>query len=258
MKPRRIFLIRHGESIGNIDKEVYKHTPDYALPLSNMGNVQAEVLGHQLKKIIGEESVAAYYSPFFRARRTCDLALNAFTIQQLNPNYVKAEPRIVEQEWCGKLRKDGFMHETEAERDAYGHFLYRFEGGESCADVYYRVSDFFNTLHRDFEKDNFPANCLIFGHGMTNRLIIMKWFHLSIEEFEMLANPKNCEFWQMDIESPHACSRPYYSDYLNDKYAPKFKYKLITTLRKYDKPRHNFQYTFRAVDSITRLFEKHI
>ena len=74
-------------------------------------------------------------------------------------------------------------------RDAYGTFYYRISEGESGADVYDRVSDFFGTLHRDFEKPDFPANALIVTHGMTLRLFLMRWFHWTVEEFEQLANP---------------------------------------------------------------------
>ena len=39
--------------------------------------------------------------------------------------------------------------------------------GESGADVYDRVSVFFETLYRDFKKDNYPENTLLLTHGMT-------------------------------------------------------------------------------------------
>jgi len=65
--------------------------------------------------------------------------------------------------------------------------------GESAADVFDRVSDFFGTLNRDFRKENFPQNAVIVTHGMSIRLFLMKWFHWTVEEFEMIANPRNCE-----------------------------------------------------------------
>lgn len=196
MKPKRIFLIRHGESQGNVDKEVYKTIPDYALPLTENGRLQAVDAAEKILQLIGNETVGAYYSPYFRARQTADIMLRYFNVDN---RFIINEPRLREQEWCGSLREDGFMHEAEAERDAFGHYYYRFEGGESCADVYDRVSDFFSTLHRDFSKPFFPNNCLLFGHGKTNRLFLMKWFHLSVEYFETLANPKNCETWILTL-----------------------------------------------------------
>ena len=37
MKPQNIILIRHGQSHGNLNKEIYKSIPDYALELTDEG-----------------------------------------------------------------------------------------------------------------------------------------------------------------------------------------------------------------------------
>jgi broad specificity phosphatase PhoE len=65
--------------------------------------------------------------------------------------------------------------------------------GESGADVYDRVSDFFGTLHRDFEKEDYPQHAVIITHGMTIRTFLMRWFHWTVEQFEECANPANCQ-----------------------------------------------------------------
>lgn len=49
MKPRRILLARHGESLGNVDKSEYAKTPDDALPLTSLGAEQARKLGRDIK-----------------------------------------------------------------------------------------------------------------------------------------------------------------------------------------------------------------
>lgn len=83
--------------------------------------------------------------------------------------------------------------QIDAERDKYGPFYYRFTDGESCADVYDRVSDFFGTLYRDFSKDDFPENAVVITHGMTIRLFLMKWLKWTVEDFETYSNPDNCQ-----------------------------------------------------------------
>lgn len=112
----------------------------------------------------------------------------------------REEPRIREQEW-GHFRDLADYDRTVVNRDAYGTFYYRIPEGESGADVYDRVSDFFGTLHRDFGKPDFPENALIVTHGMTLRLFLMRWFHWTVEDFEQLANPGNC---QLSNASPTA------------------------------------------------------
>lgn len=57
MKPSKIFLIRHGQSVGNVDKEIYKKVPDYALELTDLGKQQAIDAGRELKEIIGNQSI---------------------------------------------------------------------------------------------------------------------------------------------------------------------------------------------------------
>ena len=195
MKPRRIILIRHGESEGNINKGVYARKPDYAVLLTKNGIRQSLEVGNKIKDIIRDETFGIYYSPYFRTRQTMD---NAIT--QLVPNvcmFKKEEPRIREQEYAGKLQSG--RHDDDSEREAYGKFFYRNNGGESGADVYDRVSDFMGTLHRDFKKTNYPENVLFFSHGMTNRIFIMKFFHFTVEEFEMWKNPRNGDLYILEL-----------------------------------------------------------
>lgn len=189
MKPNRIILIRHGQSEGNADPDVYKVKPDYALELSVTGLSQAYNTGQVLKGILDNESVFFYVSPFWRTRSTFEQIVKHITREQYK--FIE-EPRLREQE-RGHLRSREENKKLENEQDAYGPFYFRFPGGESCADVYDRVSDFFGTLHRDFGKENFPENAVIITHGMTIRLFLMRWFHWNVEKFESFANPENSQ-----------------------------------------------------------------
>jgi len=204
VKPKKIFIIRHGQSEGNVDKNIYNKKPDYCLKLTDLGVQQAIAAGVELSKHDGQ--FACYYSSFHRTRQTAANILNKLNESRtLDKKFIKEDPRLREQEWCGKIPKYGFEEgskgdEIETERDAYGHFYYRFETGESCADVYDRVSTFLSTLHRDFEKEDFPENVLLVMHGMSMRVLIMRWFHMTVEEFEEIKNPKNCAIWQMDLQ----------------------------------------------------------
>lgn len=188
MKPKRIILIRHGQSEGNVDQRVYATTPDYKLPLTKKGFEQAESCGKNLKEITKEESCFFYVSPLWRTRDTYNEIIKSY-----NENLIekREDPRIREQEW-GHLKDEVECKRIDKERDEFGVFYYRIPDGESAADVYDRVSDFYGTLHRDFEKESFPENCIVVTHGMTIRLFLMKWFHWTVEDFHALKNPKNC------------------------------------------------------------------
>lgn len=209
MKPKRIILIRHAESEGNVNKGLYFSKPDYSMEITSKGVTQAIESADKLEKIIKKEEVAAYVSPFYRTRQTYNVISKL-----LNISFHREDPRIIEQEWRGNISKLGSFEGVEKERDEYGHFYFRFNGGESCADVYNRVTTFLDTLHRDFEKSNFPKNALIVTHGMTLRIILMRWFHWTVEEFELIRNPANCGYYILELQENN-------------------KYKLITPLKKY-------------------------
>jgi broad specificity phosphatase PhoE len=197
MKPGRIILVRHGESEGNFDKIHYETVPDYALNLTPRGIDQAKQAGAKIKNLIGSETLYVYISPYYRTRQTYQ-----YIKEYVSPNVVKAveDPRLREQDW-GHLRNADMNDEIVKNRHSYSAFYYRIPDGESGADVYDRVSTFLETLHRDFNKPDFPPNVLIVTHGMTLRLFLMRWFHWSVEEFENLHNLQNCQVVLMQLES---------------------------------------------------------
>ena len=196
MKPKRIILIRHGESEGNVDRIVYGNKPDYALLLTEKGLQQATAAGARLKEIVKDEHLHFYVSPLFRTKQTFLQIAKSFPGSQYD---WQEEPRLREQEW-GHLRTLEQCRAVDKERDAYGIFYFRIPDGESAADVYDRVSDFFHTLFRDFEKPGFPPNAVMVTHGMAIRLFIMRWFHYTVDEFEVLANPTNCAIVLMELQ----------------------------------------------------------
>ena len=79
--------------------------------------------------------------------------------------------------------------------------------------MYDRVSTFLETLYRDFNKKEYPQNALIVTHGLTLRLFLMRWFHWTVEEFENLRNPRNCQIVVMQKKTDD-------------------RYELLTTLEK--------------------------
>jgi broad specificity phosphatase PhoE len=197
MKPKRIMLVRHGQSAGNVDKSHYESVPDYALNLTPEGIEQARQTGQTIKRLIGSENVHGYISPYYRTRQTYH-----YIRESIEPNIVKAyeDPRLREQDW-GHLRSPNVNEEIIRERKNFSSFYYRIPDGESCADVYDRVSIFLETLHRDFQKPDYPQNTLIVTHGMTLRVFLMRWFHWSVEEFENLRNPLNGQVVVMEQQT---------------------------------------------------------
>lgn len=187
MKPHRIILIRHGECHGNTDESRFATVPDYTIELTDKGIQQAVEAGEKLKQVVGEESMYFYVSPFWRTRSTFENIVRAFPRNQFQYN---EEPRLREQEW-GYLRTHEELQQLLKDRQEYGTFYYRFPGGEAGTDVYDRINDLLGSLHRDFLRENYPQNCVLVTHSLAIRLFIMRWFHLTVEEFEQMSSPKN-------------------------------------------------------------------
>jgi broad specificity phosphatase PhoE len=186
-RPRRIVLVRHGESEGNADDTVYERVPDHALRLTETGRRQSVEAGKRLRAMFADERVSVYVSPYRRTHQTLELI-------GLDPSRtrVREEPRLREQDW-GNWQDREDVRKQKAYRDAYGHFFYRFAQGESGADVYDRVDAFLESLWRSFEDPAHPPNVLLVTHGLTMRLFCMRWLHWTVAEFESLSNPGNGE-----------------------------------------------------------------
>lgn len=222
MKPKRIILVRHAQSSGNLDKSQYETTPDYAIPLTELGKQQALECGAKLNNIFKQDIFKKYQSAFFYVssyRRTKETFQGIAKRLDFKPEF-REDCRLIEQEWQSRLKP--FDNDQQEERDSYGSFYYRFNGGESCSDCVTRVSSFLDTLWRDFEKPNYPANAVIVSHGMLIRVLLMRWFHMTVEEFEVLRNPKNCAIIILNLENG--------------------KYKLEEPLEKYPTPMHQYHY----------------
>ena len=146
MKPKRIILVRHGECDANIDENKFATIPDYTIELTPKGYEQALEAGKKLKRIVKEETLYFYVSPFWRTRSTFEAIVKAFPREQF---HYSEEPRLREQEW-GYLRTEQELQQLKLQRREYGIFYYRFPGGEAGSDVYDRINDLLGSLHRDF------------------------------------------------------------------------------------------------------------
>lgn len=189
MKPRRIILVRHAQSQANVDKSVYERIPDHAFQITETGVAQARKAGREVRQIVGEQTIQAYVSPFTRTRQTYTEMLPS-----LADNIIKKyeDPRIREQALGNFQSVESFMKTYQTCVD-YGRFYYQVPDGESSAMVYTRICSFIETLYRDFERDEMAENCLIVSHGLALRVFVMALLRESVEYFESLNNPNNCQ-----------------------------------------------------------------
>ena len=343
-RPRRIFVLRHGESEGNIDKTLFERLPDYEHSLTSKGREQAREAGRKLAALIRDESVYFQVSPYRRTRETLKEILRSFVDVEecgspimrrrdgrLPPKFLGGEADaevdvVCPSPLCGdcdankspaghatdkkdarpttakhaeteekegaldggvgggdsfhhrsrslrfseaqgengvghasgkgdgeaeaegdicylrcrseslcnmletrkqdifvwphtaryKVREDARLREQEfgnfqdpdqmrrslKDRSMYGPFWYRFEHGESGGDVWDRVSDWWASMFRDMTRLS-VENYVIVTHGITQRCLCMYYFKWSVEEFQKIMNPDNCEIWELRLGANH-------------------------------------------------------
>jgi broad specificity phosphatase PhoE len=184
----QIILLRHAQSLGNVDELAYTRIPDHQLPLTELGERQARAAGQALRELLGDTPVAVYVSPYVRTRRTLELLELGDLVQCTVP-----EPRLREQDW-GNLQDPVEQEVQKQKRHDFGHFFYRLAHGESGADVDDRVASFLAELEARVQLDpRHPNTALVVSHGLTMRLLCRRMFAWSVELFESLSNPAPCE-----------------------------------------------------------------
>ncbi|AKT50736.1 histidine phosphatase family protein [Arsenicicoccus sp. oral taxon 190] len=180
--PRRLVLVRHGQSEGNVADAAARKAGEGRLaldyrdadtPLSELGHEQARALGWHLAGLADEQRPEVVLcSPYERARGT---ALAALREAGLDDTLVLDE-RLRERDLgiFDGLTGDGIRadHPEEAERRTkVGKFYYRPPGGESWCDVALRV----RSVLADIRQEYADEHVWVFSHQaviMSFRLVL--------------------------------------------------------------------------------------
>lgn len=204
-RPRRIVLVRHGESEGNVDEAAYTRVPDPRIGLTVKGWREADDCGRRLRDLFSSGSrdqddwkVYFYASPYRRSLETLRGIGHAFDPHRIAG--VREEPRLREQDFGNFQDREQMRVEKEI-RQRYGRFFYRFPNGESAADVYDRITGFRETLLSDIVLGRFQPpghrstsgdmNIVLVSHGLTLRVFLMRWYKWTVRQFEGLENLAN-------------------------------------------------------------------
>jgi broad specificity phosphatase PhoE len=191
--PSVIWLVRHGESMGNVaDAQAQRSgagrlkldVRDPDVELSDTGRSQAEALGAWLADLPEDDRpTAALSSPFNRALITAELATEKLGIR------VRTDERLRERDFgafdgmTGAGIREQFPDEA-ARRDLLGKFYYRPPGGESWADVALRIRSLLATegLRNDCQR------LLIVAHQAV--IMVFRYVLEELTEQELLAVDK--------------------------------------------------------------------
>ena len=184
-------LMRHAESIEDIDNAIYELTPDHAIGLTLEGRSQSTQAASEISTRIGDvRSLSIFFSPTRRAEETVEIITeHIYSFYHWSVD-VKccSDDRLLKQDW-GSVN-DANREEQLRRRYETGALNYKFPDGESGWDVATRMQSF---IIDQIASPSHPSNIsLVVTHGFQVRIALMILLGWSESEFEQYAQPPNC------------------------------------------------------------------
>ncbi|MFP5393381.1 MAG: histidine phosphatase family protein [Gammaproteobacteria bacterium] len=202
--PQDIWLVRHGQSAGNVARDAAEAAQgllidiaerDVDVPLSPLGVEQASSLGLWFGSLpLEQRPNVILHSPYVRAAETARLIAERLGVDE--PPVVHVDERLREKEFgiLDRLTTHGIAHkypELNEQRHHVGKFYFRPPGGESWCDVILRLRSVLDTITREFCKDR----VLIVGHQVTVncfRYLLERLDEATILAYDRAGDVPNC------------------------------------------------------------------
>jgi broad specificity phosphatase PhoE len=217
--PARLWLVRHGESAGNVARDAADRAGvgmidlsvrDVDVRLSPLGQRQADALGQWFAKLPpGERPEVIMASPYVRAKETAEAIVRAGGVAE-GFSRIVVDERLREREFgiFDRLTSVGIREkypDLAEQRALLGKFYHRPPGGESWADVILRLRSALDTVslhHAD-------RRVLIVCHQVV--VLCMRYVLEEMGEAEVLAigrtsNVVNCGVCEYDFEPDDAAA----------------------------------------------------
>jgi broad specificity phosphatase PhoE len=199
----KLYLVRHGQSKGNINKQEYFEKLDCDVELTEKGKLDAvdaanKIISINQDLISRKDNVVesnTYFklhnSSYLRAIDTANILRQTLTT---NPNYrveKQVESCLCRERHWGKLRDIVSQRQN---TESHFNFYYKPENGESFADCFQRVAIF----HQWMISNTIYENNIVVAHGEFNKLYLMYLLGWKVEEFENWRCPKNGEVFLIE------------------------------------------------------------
>lgn len=215
MSELNIYLQRHGQTTGNVNREAYLGMADHAIPLTEYGKFQAQCAGEFLTAHLRERRVTegneafgkihVWYSPYYRTRNTAFCMLHELGKRfdhdpETGILSYQENPFLIEQKaglFDGHHEHSFDAVHSGAAKDYRKHIKFNgrsyaiMPNGESRLDVAVRLKDDCRTILDDYRKKDI-RNVIIVTHGVTLRAFVMAWMDYPIEWLDAEKNPGNC------------------------------------------------------------------
>lgn len=191
---RKLYLIRHAQSLANIDREALFHTPNMDLGLSEEGIQQARAMAAFLvEELQGEQNVQLWVSPYRRTQQTAAALLAEWTSRPSLCSWQQHTSIHLAERQFGLVdthpdfeRTHGaeMQHYRMHQQTGFG-FWARPPLGESPFDVCLRIDFFLKSILPP------EGTHILVSHGMALRALQMMELGLSVSDYDTLPNPDN-------------------------------------------------------------------
>ena len=205
--PKRLWLVRHGQSQSNIARDGAEEAGlsvidldlrDVDVPLSELGQQQAEATGRWFNALPeGERPEVLLSSPYIRACQTAEAICQAGGLSGgARPTVL--DERLREREFgifdglTGRGIREQFPREAD-HRKKIGKFYHRPPGGESWADVILRLRSALNTINIQYAD----KRVLIVGHQVV--VFCLRYILEELTEAEIMAIDRQAEILNCGI-----------------------------------------------------------
>jgi len=164
--PQEIWLVRHGQSAGNVARDAAEAAAglridiaerDVDVPLSELGERQSQALGKWFAELPADQQPnVVLHSPYVRAAQTAEFLMQRLNREELLA--VHADERLREKEFgiLDRLTTHGIAQQFPdlyEQRHHVGKFYFRPPGGESWCDVILRLRGVLDTMTREYCGD---------------------------------------------------------------------------------------------------------
>ena len=205
--PQRLWLVRHGQSQGNVARDkahaaghsvIDLDVRDVDVPLSELGERQAVAAGKWFARLPPDERPEIILSsPYLRARQTATAICEAGALAGEKAKSVIDE-RLREREFgvFDGLTTRGIREkypEEAAHRAKMGKFYHRPPGGESWADVILRLRSVLNTINLLYADRRVVIVC----HQVV--VLCMRYILEELDEAQILDIDKQAEILNCGI-----------------------------------------------------------
>mgnify|MGYP003653172113 CR=1 FL=1 len=188
-----LYLVRHGQSVANLDHTEYMRTDDSLIALTDVGKEQCVLAAKDLNWRLKDngETVVLCSSPYARAissaeiiQSNLDFDTSIYIVDELRER--KLGSLVSEIDWSVLLTPQQIAENPKL------HWNYRPKNGESYADTYTRAQQFYNDLVGSCTQHKI-SHVIVVSHYVFLQTLIMILDNISPEDWPYMEPIDNAE-----------------------------------------------------------------